>query len=159
MNNHVNYEQMMCVFTDGSALSNKKSAPAGWAMLIPHENKLISKGMFGTNNQAELEAIRYSLWYLKEHNVEHKYDTFGDIYIMTDSEYSINAITGKHKSKVNTAKIKVCQLLINELSQMNITINFIHVDAHTGGKDYVSINNDIVDKTARKRAMEMQNIS
>lgn len=151
------YSNELTVFTDGSALSNKKDAPAGWAMYIPCKKRLISKGMFGTNNQAELEAIRYALWYMKEHiNDYMPFIKEGKIYFLSDSEYSINTIKGKYKVKANKNKIAVCRILIEDLAKMGYTVHFEHVMAHTGGKDFVSYNNNIVDVTARKRATEMR---
>ena len=151
------FSKELTVFTDGSALCNKKDAPAGWAMYIPCKKVLISKGMFGTNNQAELEAIRYALWYLKEHiNDYASYVHDAKIFILSDSEYSINTITGRYKPKTNTNKILACQILIRDLKKLGYKICFHHVMAHTGGSDYVSYNNNIVDVAARKRATELK---
>lgn len=154
---NMDFSKEMCVFTDGSALCNKKDAPAGWAMYIPVKKVLISKGMFGTNNQAELEAIRFALWFLKENiNDYTSYIHDNHIFLLSDSEYSINAITGKNKVKANENKIKACRIMIKELKQMGYTIRFEHVMAHTGGTDFVSFNNNIVDMAARKKATEMK---
>lgn len=154
----VDYSKELSIFTDGSALGNSKDAPAGWAMFIPYNKLLISKGMLGTNNQAELEAIRYSLWYIKNHLDDFK-DIIHDhnIYLLSDSEYSINVIIGKYKAKLNKDKILTCKILLKDIEKQGYKIVFTHVIAHTGGKDYVSYNNNIVDVAARKRAFEMKN--
>ena len=154
----VDYAKELSVFTDGSALGNKKDAPAGWAMYIPYNKVLISKGMLGTNNQAELEAIRYGLWYIKNHLNDFK-DIIHDsnIYFLSDSKYSINAISGKNKAKMNKNKILACKILLKDIEKQGFKIIFVHVMAHTGEKDYVSYNNNIVDVAARKRAFEMKN--
>ena len=144
-----------CIFTDGSALGNKQNAPAGAAFYIPSMKKLFSKSMYGTNNQAELEAIRYALWYFRENlskNIK------GEVEIFTDSSYSINAISGKWKKiTINLEKIELIRQWILELKANGTHIKFIHVDAHTGKKDFVSINNDIVDKEARRQALLAKN--
>ena len=138
-----------CIFTDGSALGNKKDAPAGAAFYIPSMKKLISKSMYGTNNQAELEAIRYAIWYFKE-NLMKKVKGVVDIY--TDSAYSMNVLTEKWKSKANGEKIELIKNWLKELEIQGVHINFIHVEAHTKRTDFISINNDIVDKEARRMA-------
>lgn len=143
-----------CIFTDGSALGNKQNAPAGAAFYIPSMKKLISKSMYGTNNQAELEAIRYALWYFKE-NLSNKIK--GEVDIFTDSSYSMNVISGKWKITANVEKIELIKQWISELTVKGVHINFIHVDAHTGKKDFISVNNDIVDKEARRQALLAKN--
>ena len=144
-----------CIFTDGSAIGNKQNAPAGAAFYIPSMKKLISKSMYGTNNQAELEAIRYALWYFKE-NLSNKIK--GEVNIYTDSSYSMNAISGKWKKiTANLEKIELIRQWISELGNSDVRINFIHVDAHTGKKDFISVNNDIVDKEARRQALLSKN--
>ena len=139
----VNYENKFTVFTDGSALNNKAEAPAGWAVYIPRVKKLLSKPMIGTNNQAELEAMRYALWYIGNHMMEYKVED-RMIYIFSDSEYVINTLNNKWKAKENLAKIKVCKALVQKLSENGYNVEFIHAKAHTKKKDFISLNNDIV---------------
>lgn len=142
---------MVIIYTDGSALNNKKDAPAGWACLfvfIDGKTILRSGSQYSTNNAAEIQAISYALWYsvnklnLNEENVT----------IKSDSEYAINVITGKKNAKVNVKAISVCKKLIQQLESMNCSIEFEHVMAHTGGSDDDSKYNDIVDKEARRQA-------
>lgn len=144
-------ESYFAAFTDGSAIDNSRNANAGWAVWFPTKKKLIAKEMTGTNNQAELEAMRFCLWYFIQNfmNEDIPNNTF---YIYSDSEYVINAITGKHKSKLNTEKIHVCKELISQIKNKHAIV-FTHVRAHTKGTDYQSINNAIVDEAARARAM------
>lgn len=139
------------LFTDGSAINNSQNANAGWAVWFPLYKKLIAKEMIGTNNQAELEAIRFGLWYVIQNYIDTNIPE-NTIYIYSDSEYAINSITGKHKPKVNSEKIHICKELIKEINTKH-KIVFIHVQAHTKGSDYLSINNAIVDEAARKRAL------
>ena len=150
----MDYSSKFTIFTDGSALNNKAEAPAGMALYIPSRKLLMSKSMISTNNQAELEAVRYALWYFTERFINLRIPD-NTLYIFTDSEYSINAITGKWKNlKENLAKINVCRGLIRRIDEKGKKTVFIHVKAHTGKKDFVSLNNDIVDQEARRRAKE-----
>ena len=157
MSTNDKYIDKFTIFTDGSALNNKQEAPAGMAVYIPSHKILLSKSMFSTNNQAELEAIRYALWYFTKKfiNVSIPDNT---VYIFSDSQYSINAITGKWKNlKDNLPKINVCRNLIHQIDEKGINVEFIYVKAHTRKKDFVSLNNDIVDQEARRKATEAQN--
>lgn len=157
------YSKEMTIFTDGSALSNSKRSPAGWGVYIPLLKKSFSKGLFGTNNIAELTAIQFALWYIDNHyddilkptmdKLEHP-DT---IYIIADSEYSIKAVTGINKAKVNTDIITSCKDTLQSIkSNHRLRILFLHVNSHTGGSDFMSTNNDIVDYLARSKAEEMK---
>lgn len=141
------------VFTDGSALKNSTNSSAGFASYFDKLNKLFSKSMIGTNNQAELEAISFSLWYINKN-----YELFKNliknniIYIYTDSQYSINVLTGKNTPSKNIEKINRCKNLIKNIQALSIEIKFIHVMAHTNQSDYLSKCNDLVDKAAREKA-------
>lgn len=149
------YEDKFTVFTDGSALNNKQDAPAGYAIYFPSYKKLISNGMRGTNNQAELEAMRYALWYYLNRYINQDIPN-NTLYIFSDSEYTINAVSGKNRVKANFPKIEVCKKLIEEIKKRR-KIKFIHVMAHTNNKDFVSINNNIVDCAARNEALKIKN--
>lgn len=151
----VDYSKKFTVFTDGSALGNKKDAPAGFAFYFPTTKTLISKGLIGTNNQAELEAMRYCLWYFIQKYVENDIPD-NTLYVFSDSEYVLNAITGRHNGKANKEKIEICKKLIHEIMKKGKKIEFIHVFAHTKGKDFISINNEIVDFAARNEATKMK---
>lgn len=138
------------IFTDGSALKNQSNAPAGWAFYIPSIDYLHAEGMYGTNNQAELTAIYKAICYVM--NMKQK-----EVLIYSDSQYSIDVITGAKKASKNKELIKDIQLLISNLKEAEMNIKFKHIDAHTGKKDYISISNDKVDKAARDKATEMKN--
>ena len=73
-----------------------------------------------------------------------------------DISLSVNAITGKNKVNANKEKIEICKKLIREIKGKGKKIEFIHVFAHTNGKDFISINNEIVDFAARKEATKMK---
>ena len=143
------------IFTDGSALNNSQDSKAGWAVYMPSVHKLFSKSMIGTNNQAELEAIRFALWYVIE-NFDKLRELFVDneIVIKSDSKYSIDVVTGAKNSKLNVDRITQCKEFIETISNKGININFVHVNAHTNKKDFDSRCNDLVDKAAREKASE-----
>lgn len=150
-----NFEREFTVFTDGSALNNKQDAPAGWCFYIPSLEVLESGKMIGTNNQAELQAIFHGLSWIDDHTDNSRTKT-QKIYLLSDSIYAVKAVNGEHKVKVNQDLINECKTLVEHLKDKKIKISYIHVDAHTGKKDFVSSCNDIVDRTARERALEMK---
>lgn len=159
----IDYSKELTIFTDGSALNNSKTSPAGWGVYIPLIKKALSKGIIGTNNQAELEALRVALWYFKaqyEHmfkSILERVNTHDTIYIISDSEYGIKAVTGINKVNTNKASIDASKELIEYIQNtLHIWVRFIHVNSHTNGTDFMSINNAIVDELARKKAEEMK---
>ena len=82
-----------------------------------------------SNNIAELYAIKTAIENIK-----------GNLEIRTDSEYSINVLTGKYKAHINTELINYIIKLME-----NRNIIFTHVMAHTGDKF-----NEIADTLANK---------
>ena len=145
---------MVLIYTDGSALNNKKDAPAGWACLfVLSDGKTIlrSGGQKSTNNAAEIQAISYALWY-SVNKLELKSE---EITIKSDSEYAIGVISGTKNAKANLKAISVCQKLLHQLEENDCNVSFEHVFAHTGGTDEDSKYNDIVDKEARRQATIM----
>lgn len=157
------YSKELAIFTDGSALSNSNSAPAGWGVYIPLIKKSLSKGIIGTNNQAELEAIRVALWYFKQYfdkifkDLLSSVVTRDAIYLISDSEYSMNVISGRYKASKNKDLIASCQTLIQQISDtLHVRVLFMHVNSHTNKQDFLSTNNAIVDTLARTRANEMK---
>lgn len=143
----------MRIFTDGSSLKNSKTSHGGWACLFVFDEKEIkpilrSSYLQGTNNLNELTAISYAFWYsLNRLNLKNE-----KIEIISDSEYSINVVTGKYKARANLNLIKKIQSMMNELNKLGCEINFKHIEAHTGKSDLDYKYNDIVDKEARRQA-------
>lgn len=141
---------METVYTDGSALKNSKTAPAGWAVYFKNEDVLRSGHLkAASNNVAELFAIGYVCWYILNNELPYKQYT-----IKSDSEYAIKAVTGINKAKANVKLITGIQKSLSVIRSKGIEMSFEHVMAHTGGSDEDSKWNDLVDKTARKRAGE-----
>lgn len=148
------------VFTDGACTNNGKSkARAAWAVWFP-DHQSISAADFvpedenQTNQRAELTAIRNSVKI-----VEKNFSNDTDLQIFTDSQYSKDCLTKWLPAWVsNDWKTKqgkpVCHRdLIEETSNilsMFKSYTVIHVEAHTGGVDYNSQNNAIVDKMATR---------
>lgn len=136
------------IYTDGSALSNKKDAKAGWAFYMPQISYYEAGPMRGTNNQAELRAIYSALHYFLNRAIV-GYDS---IMIFTDSEYSMKGITGENKVNANREEIYAIRDLINSIQTSGIPVQFYHVMAHTGKQDEMSKNNAFVDEIARNAA-------
>lgn len=134
------------IFTDGSALKNSKDSNAGWCYYLPKEGVIRSGFMIGTNNQAELQAIYEAFLYLSNKEIVTEI-----VNLYSDSNYALNAISGKNKSKLNVKIIMSIKELIKELGY---TINLKHIDAHSKTNDYYHDANNRCDKEARHRAQQ-----
>lgn len=165
MNKLVNIDSnIINVFTDGSCIQSgikKKERPAGFACVFPeyptHNFAAKLEGDEKTNNRAEYTACIYAL------KICEKIDpTFTKIvYVYTDSELMINSLTKwlpgwkiKNWKKADGAPVKNVDLLkiLDVLIKKRIVV-FKHVKAHTGKKDWMSINNDLADILAKKAAL------
>lgn len=142
LNQHKKAKPLLC-FTDGAAKSNAKNANAGWGVFIPKFKYYNSGSMKGTNNQAELEAVKQLLLYLSE------IDLYSSVLIYTDSKYVIGIFVDNNKYKVNVE-------LIDEIKQLRknikVKVGFKHVEAHTKKTDFISKCNAVVDKLASDAA-------
>ena len=135
-------------FTDGAAKGNAQNAPAGWAFYIPKLNIRRSGSMTGTNNQAELTAVKELLSYiLTELNTTPFENENPELMIFSDSKYTINILTG-FKYTTNKDLINSIFDLGRLLRQKFSVIKFKYVEAHTNNDDWVSKCNAIVDKLA-----------
>jgi ribonuclease HI len=148
------------VFTDGGCENNgKKGARAAWAVWFPDHKEFsdaqsVPADQQQTNQRGELMAISKAVQIIEKN---FPYET--DIQIMTDSDYSKNCLTKwlpawiSKNWKTSTNKDVCHRDLIEDtstrLSKFN-SFTIIHVDAHTGGSDYNSVNNAIVDRMATK---------
>lgn len=150
-------ENDFCIFTDGSALSNAKNACAGSCIYIPKINFIVLKSMYGTNNIAELEAIRYASRYVFK-NIERlsKFIKNKTIHIISDSEYSIKAILGINQVKANKELIEKAQYYIQEINKKGFVVNISKVRAHTTNKDFFSVCNKVVDMGAKLEAKTLK---
>ena len=149
----------MRVFTDGACSSNgRPGAKAGYAVWFPEHRELSTSSRLPdteaqTNQRAELSAIHRSIVILDEKGYHDE-----DIVIYTDSDYSINCLTKwipgwvARGWKTSDGKTVLHQDLIRDVSARLSKFKshrFVHVKAHTGGSDDLSVNNDIVDRMAR----------
>jgi ribonuclease HI len=145
------------VFTDGSCFDNGKSySTAGYGIYFP--NKEFSdvgrplKYPPYTNQRAELYAIYRALKIILD---EPKYTK---IKLYTDSNYAIKCLTewgsnweknnwinSKKKSVENQDILKPLYKLYNLNKQK---IDLIHVNSHTGKKDFYSLGNAEADRLA-----------
>lgn len=153
------------VFTDGSCIqSTKKNAasrPAGYACVFPEYPKLNFaaklEGKEKTNNRAEFTACIVALQ-ISEKEIDPKFERPLKVY--TDSELLINSLTkwlpgwkAKNWKKADGSPVKNVDLLkaLDELLKRRKVI-FKHVRAHTGKKDWESLNNDLADRMAKTAA-------
>ena len=117
------------IYTDGSCLKNP--GRGGWAYVYADgsQEKSGNKNLT-TNNAMELTAIGSAIASTSEGS---------DIEIVTDSQYSIDVISGKKKATKNLALIK----RIGELLQSR-TVKFTWIQGHSG-----DILNERCDKLAK----------
>ena len=147
---------MINVYTDGSCINNgKENAKAGIGIFFGiNDSRNVAEEILinPTNNVAEMTAILKVFDILKE-EIEMEYD----IYIYTDSKYSINSFTIWSKSweknnwkKKDNKKIKNLELIKKgyELFNKYNNVELIHIKAHTNKHDEHSIGNENADTLA-----------
>lgn len=151
------------VFTDGSLVRFGSLIHCGYGIYFPNgEYKCISRRYEHepiTNNRAELYAILKSIILCNKVSEERKknYETIVEkINIYSDSEYSVKIFNEWLKKWKVSKKDYLNKDLIDEIDEhiknAPFEINFIHVNAHTGKKDYLSKSNDRADELAKKGA-------
>lgn len=161
-NNNVPLEgddKLIC-FTDGSSLSNGKSdSKSGYSCVFPYRNVEISETIYGdnpTNNRAELKGILRS--YKEADKIDP--DKIKTLIIYTDSKLCINSldiwIFGWKRNnwiKPDKQRVKNIDLLkLIDIEQSKRSHEYRHVKAHTGKKDWISIQNYQADKLAQEAA-------
>jgi len=129
------------IYTDGACSGNPGPAGIGVCILYginKNPAKTISMNIGnGTNNIAELSAIKISLEYVIKNNDPNK----DEIIIYTDSQYCIGALSKNWKIKTNEVLIITIKRLISQIKN----IKFIKVKGHS-----ISKYNNIADKLAVK---------
>lgn len=148
------------VFTDGSAINNgKKNARAGFAVVWPERPDLTSgyplAGPKQSNNRAEYCA---ALKAVEQAGVIDP-DGLRALRIFTDSELLIKTATTwikgwkrkgwKTKDGSQVKNLDLVMALDHAMSGRR-PIQFVHVKAHTGGRDRESVYNDQADALAKK---------
>lgn len=134
-------------FTDGAAKKNSQTSSAGWGFYIPKLNIRKSGHMIGTNNQAELTAVKMLFEYLI-HDLNNKIP----VRVFTDSKYVIGCFSGNKKNANKVLIKEIDELAVQIRLDTKASISFQHVDAHTNGTDWLSKCNDVVDKLASDAA-------
>lgn len=137
-------------FTDGAAKTNNKNASAGWAYYIPKYNIRQSGSMKGTNNQAELTAIKELLLFIKQ---DERFKDYTQILLFTDSQYCIKVLTGGKYVK----NIELINNILKIQKELKKELKFNHVEAHTGKDDWISKCNQVVDVLASTAAKNKSN--
>ena len=153
------------IFTDGSCIEVKKngSRKAGYGIHFPQKIiKDISGSLLDkpTNQRAELKAIYKALKAVLVSETYNKYRQ--DIYIFTDSEYSINCLTKWSKKWIknnwnnsNGKKVENTDIIKPTLELLKKTRTvFQHVRAHTGKTDRNSLANHVADRLAFKASSD-----
>jgi ribonuclease HI len=150
------------IFTDGGCSGNGKSwAKAGLGVHFPKQQhpdiSLPFTSQPITNQRAELAAILEALRVVLSGDLLDGYD---ELVIYSDSDYSIKCVTlwaptwqknGWKRSGYDGAPLKNLDLIraiFSLLPKLPIPLVFVHVLAHTGGDDYRSRHNAIVDELA-----------
>lgn len=149
--------ERLIVFTDGACSQNgSKFAKAGYAVVWPYRSELnIKKRLIGfeqTNNRAEYSAL------IEAQKIADQIDRTQQkpLYVYTDSQLLIDSITKwlsgwkKNGWKKADKKPVLNQDLLKQIDDNPRPLIFKHVRAHTGRKDWESINNDLVDRLARE---------
>lgn len=109
------------IFTDGASSGNP--GPSGIGVLFrygPHEREISRSIGQGTNNIAELEAIRTALAEVKKPELP--------VRIYTDSSYALGLIARGWKPKANQELVEA----IRELTQGFDNLVFVKVKGHSG---------------------------
>ncbi len=127
---------MIYIFTDGGAKNNGKvNCNAAWAVFFADNDSRNESGPIlvdPSNQKAELFAIHKALTKVP---VDEKYD----IYIVTDSQYSIDCLTKWYKAwqkngwktaKKENVKHSVIIKDSLEILNNNKNIKFLHVNSH-----------------------------
>jgi ribonuclease HI len=150
----------MRIYTDGACSHNGKSnAKAGYAVWFPDHRTLsmserLPESEPQTNNRAELTSILKAVCIAEDNGFIDE-----DLIIYSDSNYSIDCLTKYLPSwvangwKTKDGNAVKNQDLIKDISHRLSRFKshrFVHVRAHTGNKDDLSVNNDIVDRMAQK---------
>ena len=130
-------------FTDGSSDNKNPLRPGGSAYIIfdsqGNEVKRMSKGFMGvTNNKMELLAIV---------SVVNSLPPNSSVTIHSDSQYSINVLSGRWRASEN---LKVINLYRRLVAEKNIKVTFEWVRGHNG-----DVYNELCDQMARGEYQKM----
>ena len=120
------------VYTDGACSGNPGPSGAGIFIRYNSAEKRISKFLgHGTNNIAELTAIKIALEQMKSYDIP--------IKLFTDSQYSIGVLTKNWKAKINVELINH----IKNIMLMFKDLQFLYIEGHKNNHG-----NEIADQLA-----------
>ena len=130
-------------FTDGSSDNKNPLRPGGSAYIIfdsqGNEVKRASKGFIGTsNNRMEVLAII---------SVVNSLPYGSSVTIHSDSQYSINVLSGRWQASMNLDQVALYRRLVAE---RNIKVTFEWVRGHNGDEW-----NELCDQMAREEYQKM----
>ena len=136
---------IIIIYTDGSTYNNgRKNAKSGYGVFFGNRDiapisRPVPPMEKQSNNVAELMAIHDALDQIQKENNGKK------IIIYSDSNYSMDVITGKKQAHTN---LEIIARIKKLKSVCRIPVEFIHIYAHTDKQDKHSIGNDIADYLA-----------
>lgn len=114
-------ENAIILYTDGASSGNPGPSGIGVVLKYQEHQKEISRHIgMGTNNIAELEAIRTGLTEIKKKNLP--------VRVYTDSSYAIGVLTKGWKTKANQELIASIKHLMGQFND----ICLIKVAGHAG---------------------------
>ncbi|MEE4355521.1 MAG: ribonuclease H [Desulfococcaceae bacterium] len=114
-------ENAICIYTDGASSGNPGPSGIGILMRYQGHEKEISEYLgMGTNNIAELEAIRVALSKVKKKNLP--------VRLYTDSAYAYGLLVKNWKAKKNEELVAAIREMLPEFSDLK----FCKVKGHAG---------------------------
>lgn len=141
---------MVEIYTDGSCTNNgviEKSYGAYSFIIVENESIIYEYVKYEkniTNQIMELSAIKNALCFIVENN----YDK--NVTIFTDSQYSINVITGIWKAKVN---LNIIRDIVSIIDNNNLNIIFNWVKGHSSNK-YNNYCDELCTKEVNKQGLK-----
>lgn len=119
-----NLNDVICIYTDGACSGNP--GPAGIGVVLkfgPHEKEISEYIGTGTNNIAELTAIKRGLEQVKKKQLA--------VRVFTDSSYCFGLLTQNWKPKKNQELVASIRRLMSGFTDLE----FIKVKGHSGHEE------------------------
>lgn len=117
-------KETLLIYTDGACSGNPGPAGIGVVMRYKDNHKEISRYIGqGTNNIAELEAIKAGLLAVKNRDLP--------VIVFTDSSYALGLMTQGWKAKLNVELVEEIRALVAAFKKLR----FVKVKGHAGDPD------------------------
>lgn len=117
-------KKAIIIYTDGACSGNPGPAGIGAVLRYKDNRKEISRYIgTGTNNIAELTAIKAGLTAVKDRNLP--------VIVVTDSSYALGLLTRGWKAKQNLALVEELKRLVSSFKRLR----FVKVKGHAGDPD------------------------